>query len=238
MEKSESTSSQQQGQPLAAADFASLAAARSKMYDFLAGFCVKPSTLAVRAMLLQPFNMPQGRSVPAGVRSAIEALHSSKPDFAKDGTELGLQVEWTKLFRGVAKGYSPPPPYESVYKEGILGGKVSQSVADVYSENGMEVSKASSELPDFIGVEFKFMATLAAKEARAWGSDPKEARLLLGAQGRFATEHLRPWIPQFCEKAKELAKTDFYRAVIDVLQSVSEWDATLLDGIEKTASNG
>lgn len=237
MKQSETENKAQQGWSLTSADFASLASARSKMYDFLASFCVKPSALAVRAMLLQPVAAPSGRSVPLSLKNAIQSLRSSSPDFSKEGAELSLQVEWTRLFRGVAKGYSPPPPYESVYKEGVLGGKVSQTVADAYARSGISVSSASTELPDFIGVEFKFMSTLADKEAKAWGSDPEEARLLIEAQRQFAADHVRPWVPRFCEKARKLAETDFYRAVADLLQAVTEWDAALLEGIGETASS-
>ena len=236
MQENETAKSQQQGLSLTANDFASLAVARSGMYEFLAGLCVKPSADAVKSMLLHPVSLPKGSLVAPTLRSAVEAFQSCRPDFAKDGTELSLQVEWTKLFRGVARGYSPPPPYESVYKDGMLSGPATVAVCDAYAKNGIGLSKDSTELPDFIGVEFKFMATLAAKEADTWKADATGARRLIGAQKEFATEHMRPWIPRFCEKAKKLAKTEFYRSAIDVIRSVSEWDAKLLEGIEETAS--
>ncbi len=203
----------------------------------MASLCVKPSKDGVTEMLAHSVTLPSGGKVPAGLRKAIEELQSSKPDFSKDGTELNLQVDWTRLFRGVAKGYSPPPPYESVYKDGFLGGPSAVSVAGAYAKEGVGLSSRSSETPDFIGVEFRFMSTLAAREAESWGVDAAGAAQFVSAQREFASEHMRPWISRFCENARKLAKTEFYRAAVDVIHSVFEWDATLLEGIQAAAAN-
>jgi TorA maturation chaperone TorD len=217
-------------------DLSSMAGARSGMYDFLAGLCAKPSRDIVEAVLNYSFDPPNDTSLPVGLREALETFKTHKP---KPGEDLAseLQVEWTKLFRGVTKGYSPPPPYESVYMEGVLQGKTTRTISRTYMEHGVGLSEDSAELPDYIGVEFRFMSALASKEAKAWGVDRSRALELIGAQKRFARAHLQSWIPRFCAEAERLATTDFYRATAQLMRSVVEWDVTLLDSIEQTASN-
>lgn len=236
MGKPETANEQQPGLPLKPTDFASLAAARSGMYDFLAGLCARPSTKLIEALLHHPISLPGGR-VPEDLRRALEAFRSSLSEIPKEDTELSLQVEWTRLFRGVKKGYSPLPPYESVYKEGLLQGATTTSVAKAYARNGVELSEGSTELPDYIGVEFKFMSALAAQEAEAWSADASKALQLIRRQQSFVKDHLQPWVPRFCAEAGKFATTDFYRAVLRVIRSVSEWDCMLLDAVEGTISN-
>ena len=57
-------------------------------------------------------------------------------------------------------------------------------------------------MPDYIGVEFKFMSTLASEESKAWVNDPTKAMKVVEDERRFAQEHLRQWIPRFCGEAK------------------------------------
>ena len=172
---------------LTRSDFVSLATARAGMYDFLAILCTKPSAQAVGSLMKQSVSFSAGRTAPKALKEAMEELQSSRPDLSSDG-ELALQVDWTRLFRGVAKGYSPPPPYESVYKEGLLGGPTSQAVARIYATNGVGLSDKSNEMPDYIGVEFKFMSTLASEESKAWGSDPSKALKIIDDEMGFAQQ--------------------------------------------------
>ena len=82
------------------------------------------------------------------------------------------------------------------------------------------------------------MSALASREAGVWAADPLEALRLVGEQRLFAREHIGQWVPRFCIEAKKLAESDFYKSVLDVIKSVTEWDAALLDGLEATASTG
>ena len=217
-------------------DFVSLAKARAGMYDFLAILCTKPSAQIVDSLMKLSVGFSAGRTAPKALKDAMKEFQSSSPDLSSDG-ELALQLDWTRLFRGVANGYSPPPPYESVYKEGLLGGPTSQAVARTYATNGLGLSDKSNEMPDYIGVEFKFMSTLASEESKAWGNDPTRAMEIIGDERRFAQEHLRQWIPRFCGEAKKLAKTKFYGSVMDVIRSILDWDVQLIENIDETANS-
>jgi putative dimethyl sulfoxide reductase chaperone len=220
---------------LTRADFMSLASARAGMYDFLTILCTKPTAQTVDSLVKRSLNFSAGMTAPKALRLAMDGFRSSEPDLSPDG-ELALQVDWTRLFRGVAKGYSPPPPYESVYQEGLLGGPVSQAVAQVYAAHGVGLSEKSNEIPDYIGVEFKFMSTLATEESKAWERDPSMALKIIEDEKRFAQEHMRPWVPRFCSEAKKLAKTRFYGSVTDVIGSILDWDLQLIEEIEETAT--
>lgn len=221
---------------LTLSDFATLAAARAGMYDFLAILCTKPTARTIDSIMKQSVSFSGGRTATEDLREAMDGFRSSRPDLSAEG-ELALQVDWTRLFRGVAKGYSPPPPYESVYKEGLLGGQTSQAVARVYAASGLGVTDKSNEMPDYIGVELKFMSTLASEESKAWGSDPSGARKIIGEEKAFMHQHMLQWIPRFCGEAKKLAKTKFYGSVADVIRSILNWDQQLVENIDETANS-
>lgn len=49
-----------------------------------------------------------------------------------------LGVDWTRLFRGIKKGYGPPPPYESVWRgEGRIMGEWTRKVLESYHQAGI-----------------------------------------------------------------------------------------------------
>ena len=67
------------------------------------------------------------------MRDYIEKTRSDAiPDLAEK-----LGVDRTRLYRGVAPGYGPPPPYESVWSSGGEGTAILQAVAGVYREAGL-----------------------------------------------------------------------------------------------------
>lgn len=222
---------------LSARDLASMATARSGMYDFLAGMCVKPSEKLVTAILNHSLNLPTDASLPAELREAAEAMRNYDPKMPRDDLETALQIEYTKLFRGVTKGYGPPPPYESVYKEGALQGKVTGYVSKTYAQYGVKVPNAAGNLPDYIGMELKFMSVLASKEAEAWGKDRTRALELIVAEKQFVKEHLLSWIPEFCSKAGEISGMDFYKSMMQLFPAVLKWDSSILDDLAETVSN-
>ncbi len=128
---------------------------------------------------------------------------------AKLSEKLG--VDRTRLYRGVAPGYGPPPPYESVWSGSGQGTAVLQAIAAVYREAGLARSPDATERIDYIGVELDFMREMALREAAAWESGARDAAdQSLKAQYSFMNEHLQ-WIPAFVDKALEQVETDFYK---------------------------
>lgn len=129
-----------------------------------------------------------------------------------------LAVEYTRLFRGLKPRYSPPPPYESIYRgEDRVMGESTLSVMRSYLDAGVALDKEYGGPPDYIGTELKFMALTSYREAENWregaAESIEEAKRLLKVQERFLKEHMHNWIPKFCDVMLEEAESDFYRAV-------------------------
>lgn len=141
-----------------------------------------------------------------------------------------LAVDWTRLFRGVKKGYGPPPPYESVWRgEGRIMGEWTQRVLERYRVAGIGMDMAD-ELPDYIGIELKFMARLCYEESKMWReNNTSEARRFLEMEKGFLEDHILSWVPAFISQALEDTKTGFYRAVLEITQTFLKLDEGYID---------
>ena len=138
-------------------------------------------------------------------------------DLAKLTEKLG--VDRTRLYRGVSKGYGPPPPYELVWSKNVEDFGVLQTISRIYKEAGLEPSPDTKERLDYISVEMDFLRELAQKEVLAWNSgDGLSASHLLEMQRNFMNQHFGEWVPLFIEKAFEYVETDFYRGHLLMLR--------------------
>jgi TorA maturation chaperone TorD len=217
-----------------------MASARSGLYEFLAGMCARPTGKMVEAIAGGSFDallpLEGGKALPEDLKSAMESLRSYRPTgVPSNDPETELAVDWTRLFRGVRKGYSPPPPYESVYKVGALQGEITRSVEEIYRRYGVSAGTSAGELPDHISLELMFISVLAKKELEAWDGKREEAIQLLKAQSSFLKEHLLSWVPKFCSEAEKLATTTFYKGLMKLIPGLLRWDASLVNGLKDTA---
>lgn len=149
-----------------------------------------------------------------------------------------LAVDFTRLFRGIKKGYGPPPPYESTWRgEGKMAGEWTQEVLKKYREAGLGID-IEAELPDYIGVELKFMAILAYHEALAWRkNDILTALSFLEMEKKFIDEHLKNWVPEFCRIMAHEALSNFYKAMAIVTKEFLEVESTcLFDTLRRLAT--
>ena len=110
-----------------------------------------------------------------------------------------LQEEATRLFVNSYPS-TPCPPFESVYREGLLMGRSAEEVVLIYSMWGLE----TSDLPDHIGAELEFMAFLLGLPR--W-EEVKNQEVF------FFREHIVSWVPQFCISWEESARLEFFRKV-------------------------
>ena len=148
--------------------------------------------------------------------SYLETMHAEDP--AKLSQELG--VDRTHLYRGVAQGYGPPPPYEMVWSRGAPGVELLQALNHTYLDMGLAQSPEARERPDYIGIQLDFVRELAQREAEAWESGHTESAVhLLEAQSDFMGEHIGRWLPYFIDEALPNAATDFYRGHMLMLRS-------------------
>ncbi len=131
-------------------------------------------------------------------------------DAAKLSEDLG--VDRTRLYRGVAPGYGPPPPYEMVWSKDAQDFTILSIIAGIYADAGLQIAPDAHNRLDYIGMDLDFVRELATREADAWESGDLDAgRKWLKAQSSFVSEHVGAWVPAFIDKAMQQAETDFYK---------------------------
>jgi TorA maturation chaperone TorD len=161
-------------------------------------------------------SLSQRQDLPAEMRDGLGEME----DFARSSRQGALEevlkdlrLDYTRLFRGVKRTYSPPPPYESVYLEGqrVMDSSTAR-VSKEYREAGVAMGDVGKgEPPDHVGFELDFMRHLCTEEGTAWetGSDDQGSSYL-GKERKFLREHLRVWVPRFCDAVMGATDRGFY----------------------------
>ncbi|MFQ5909825.1 MAG: molecular chaperone [Thermoplasmata archaeon] len=222
------------------------AKARVKIYRLLSRIYLKPIDPTLTDLLgtreyglslrLQPLGEVSGQIID-GFSEIGESLRKIQGDDPKESHTV-LSATFTKLFRGVKRTTSPPPPYESLYRSGaetVFGGE-SLQVRQEYRRFGLTMAQEyGGEPPDHISFELDFMAYLCSLEADAWSKEnPQEASRLLKAQKRFLEEHLLRWIPKFCSNIRKADKTGLYKGFADLTEG---WVHLDLQQIQQSLQN-
>jgi TorA maturation chaperone TorD len=146
-----------------------------------------------------------------------------------------LGVDRTRLYRGLAPTYGPPPPYEMVWSQKWQDVALLQALAATYRENNLAQSTEIIDRMDYLGVELEFIHALSVRETDAWDAGKTtKARSLLEEQKKFFQEHLESWVPSFIPKALEFVETDFYRGHLLMLQGFISEQAGILATISST----
>lgn len=135
-----------------------------------------------------------------GVVEAVESVLNA------EATLDELRPGFTRVFRGLSRSQSPPPPYESLYRDGSVNGPTSVEVERAYAEAGYELAEDET-LVDHAGYELIFLAELCDRGDR-------------GRQAEFIDDHLLAWLPDFHDAAAEKDVPAFYRGVFDLTEAV------------------
>ena len=139
-----------------------------------------------------------------------------------------LQADYTHLF--VGPGQVEAPPWESVYfhDEPLLFQEETLRVREWYARFGLQSELLHSEPDDHVGLELAFLAHLAGLGVSACEKGETEnLSWLTSAQREFAAEHPSKWIPAWCDRVCEHARTDFYRGIALVTKgALAELGAT------------
>ena len=129
-----------------------------------------------------------------------------------------LGIDRTRLYRGVAPGYGPPPPWEGAWSFNNVAA-VLLELTRIYRVSGIEVSAEVNERLDYVGVQLEYLHLLALKEEEAWQKNQKKvAQELIHQQYHFLSEHIGRWVPLFIQDALPIAQTDFYRGHLTMLR--------------------
>lgn len=213
---------------------------RATGYGFLAWlFLENPDVDFVQGMLRGDVASPaasrsDGAGMSLGIRAGLQAMSATLAGREGSSAEelcLELAVQRTRLFRGVAPGYGPPPPYETLFRcpEPSAEAEVMLQLRRFYREVRAEIPSGREERPDYLGLELELMRLLCEEESRLWGEgDAERAARWRATQRRFLCEHLLAWVPRFCEVVRKEPNVPFYHGVATLLASFLEEEAALL----------
>jgi TorA maturation chaperone TorD len=223
--------------------FLELAEAREKIYRFLSSmFLQVPNMELVEKLTSKEFTsflnyLTEKCETINEMKDGLEKIKNFIETSRKKSKEElceELAVIYTRLFRGIKRGYSPPPPYESVYREGKVMGESTIKVMRKYAQGHAEVLGFHKErIPDSIELELGFMSFLCSKEVKAWkNGDQKEVLKYLEMEKSFLENHILQWFPKFCKEAERICKeigkeADFYLGVIRMTRNFTSFDRDL-----------
>ncbi|MFQ5711841.1 MAG: molecular chaperone [Candidatus Geothermarchaeales archaeon] len=199
---------------------------RSRLYWLLSSFYLRKPDKAFLEELKSKIS-GIGGGIGGELEEAVEMLKDTLENSKVEELSQRLVVEFTRLFRGIKKGYGPPPPYESVYRgEGRVVGEVTLEVMKIYSEAGFGIIDEYAGPQDHIGAELKFMSFLCYREMEAWENEKvKDGKRCLEMEKKFLDEHLLQLIPEFCGRVEEEAKEEFYVGVARLTERFVLMDA-------------
>ena len=122
-----------------------------------------------------------------------------------------LAVDFTELLRGIRQS-SPPPPYESLYREGVVHGESTREVVEAYHAFGVQpAGELEGEPADHISLELDFMRHLVTMESDAGTAE--ELMRILRAEDEFLDRHLCQWVGGLSRRIEDQDRTGFYSNV-------------------------
>lgn len=198
-----------------------MAEARSQIYQFLSqAYRSPPTRELIEKMTQQPEFIDSFISFLGHSTYISEDLQKYLTSNTPDVLLEDLTQEYNSLFVIPAKGYVRP--YESVYVDtwdidgaecsGLVMGRSTVHVKDIYETAGVELSDTFKDLPDHLAVELEFMSYLAEKEANLSDS-AIEADKFLEFQYNFLNNHLSKWVGTVCNTILNSTTNPFYAAV-------------------------
>ncbi len=205
---------------------------RSLAYRMLARSLLVPpdagytAELRDRGLALLREVVPTATSVADQVSSIVESL--GDPPRVEP-----LQVDFTRLMRGLRRRGGPPPPYESVYRgESGLRGDTARVVSEAYARAGIAIAgEFRSELPDHAGIELEFLGMLCELEAQTVrAGDGERAAQLKATRAAFAADHLLRWLPQLRSQVAQSDGRGFYSCLLDIAERLARSELLGLEG--------
>lgn len=208
-------------------ELGTLAEERSRIYWLLSRFFLTPPDACFLAELdREPQSMPDEE--PDAIDTALAELRQS----LRSASIPDLHAEYLRLFGGLREGYGPPPPFESLHREGRLMGRHTEAVMRHYRANGFSLAHESVGPEDHLGLELKFLALLCHAESRRWRDGNATAgRAALAAQQAFIDAHLHAWAPAYCQRVRDDAQHPFFRATASLAAASIEQDARQLSAL-------
>jgi len=212
------------------AALADIAGRRGRTYWLLAlGFAEAPSRALFGELMtaLGPVNPdePLGEET-AALADAVQAAMST------DEESDVLAIEFTRLFGGISESYGSLPPFESVVRTGNWGGDTALEVIAAYAEADIVPPLPEASPADHLAAELRFLAIACHRESEAWRvANTRAAMDWVRRERDFLDRHLLRWVPEYCEKAVDMAETPFYRALLTLTPRACALDREDIDAI-------
>ena len=215
-----------------------VAEARSRVYDLLSALYLElPSLKLLQSVFGAEFERQLSSVVSkfgvGEMKQGLKLIASFVVTFKEQPEEEVLRrvsIDRTRLLRGADPRHSPPPPYESVYREGRLWGKSTVEVSQTYGRLGIKLPEAWTEPPDYIGIELDFMRLICLRGRKAWQAGSADKALEYLEAGRdFLKKHIVLWVPGFCEEMYNRAELNFYKGIARLTRGFVEYDSRLAD---------
>src|SRR3989339_1086315 len=199
--------------------YTELALVRSNFYFFLSSIFLKPPTTDTIKILMELKRSPEF----SNFVSARAKEFLLKMENINDGELENIVQEYHDLFKVPLSKYVAP--YESVYRNGHLNGQSAMDVNKIYKRLGFQIPHEYYELPDHIGIELAFLATLCKEEQKAWKEkNAKLARSLCDIEERFLKDHIACWLSKLCNTICEKTKDNFYICIAEINLDFVQFD--------------
>jgi len=222
-------------------ELCAIAEDRSRIYWLLAGFFLgAPEPAFLDALRTAPLDDEPGEF---GAQ-----LAEFRRSLAADNGWDEVRGDYFRLFLGLREGYGLPPPYESLHREGRLLGQSTEAVTEHFRRSGISLAEEGVGPEDHLGLEFKFLSLLCLRESQAWRhADAVEGRALLEAERAFLEEHLCAWVPDYCRRVVDDARSAYYRSAagltataigIDARQIAATLESLARDGLQEATQGG
>ncbi len=199
--------------------------------DFVA--CLGADDLQESLRSLASGSVPDSRMI-----SGLQVMRSSLVGDgyrAVDEICASLAVERTKLLRGIARDYGPPPPYESLYRDAQGETSVLVEIAEFYRIARAELPTGRADRIDYLGLELDLMRLLCEQEDRyRIQADAEASAGCVALQSRFLHEHILAWVPGYCQSLAQ-ATDGFYQGVAQLLLGFLEQEASI--EVERPSEN-
>lgn len=186
-----------------------IATARENIYKFLSTcYLQEPSEKFVKDLTSVKFIKSMSEIFPGTVLSPLK-------NFAKGykGDFESVKQDFHDLFMVPLNKFVTP--YESVYKEKLMGQQTTIKVAKQYLDAGAGVNNYfGASQKDHIGLELDFMRFLCKREAESWKKGrSKSARSYLNKQKIFLSEHLTTWAGELTKNIENKSETGLYKTI-------------------------
>ncbi|MBI5117238.1 molecular chaperone TorD family protein [Candidatus Poribacteria bacterium] len=207
-----------------------VARSRSRIYLLLSAFFCHPTEhphveLAL-SVLASSFNgLPERFFSRRASRADFDRFTSEISRIRKEESIESLSAQYHQLLsrNGLA------PPYESCYRDSNSADRNISLIQQVYARSKFSVMTCPDESPDNIVTQLDFLHCLSEVESDCVMEEkPDAAAESRRRQASFLWQHVRTWLPVFCEAVSETPTSDFYRLLSITADSFTRLDAGYL----------